>query len=60
MNAKTNTFRVLAGQRPLITSIFCYIDRHTWTQWSDPAKLPDGFFHKQHRHCIHCNKWETL
>ena len=53
MNEKTNTARILAGQKPLITSFWCKFGWHNWTQWSksfdsDTQTLQDSY-------CINCN-----
>ena len=54
MNEKTNTMRLLAGQNPLITSIWCRFGWHNWTQWSETFIESKSCY--QDSFCAHCNK----
>lgn len=61
MNGKENTFRRLAGQPLLISSIRCYIGLHSWTQWSEPKREGRHEFSDkiiQDRYCRYCNIYE--
>lgn len=61
MNGKENTFRRLAEQPLLISSIRCYIGLHSWTQWSEPKRnyeFSNNMY--QERHCRFCNRYAIL
>ena len=60
MNEKENTARILSSKQPLITSWKCYLNWHSWTQWSEPTYLQLEFITRQTRSCVNCNLVETL
>lgn len=59
MNKKENTLRMLAEKPILITSVWCYLGIHNWTQWRDDVADSEYSFstrHYQSKTCAHCNK----
>lgn len=60
MNEVENTARALRDQQPLVTSILCKFNFHSWTKWSPVIKDRSSIYWKQERYCAHCNKYEEV
>ena len=51
-----NTFRVLKGQLPLMTSFLCHWGLHQWTKWDNTKKVRT-YLHEyiiQRKECAQC------
>lgn len=51
-----NTFRVLKGDDPLISSRWCWWGIHTWTKWNNEkvVKTYHDSYVIQRKECAHC------
>lgn len=56
MNEEENTFRVLKGDDPLVTSRWCSFGFHKWTKWDNTKEVRTykGNYIVQVKKCAHC------